>query len=276
MAENFYYYVNYHADCEKCGKGFDSYIKRAVAKNDSELLGDAINSFADSVDGMNARKFVEACVKEGRWSELWMDYGPTGHGCPHCGARQSWDPPVVPPEPEKKQAASSKLGSIGLSVFIFVVAGLVIGLLQYIVQTSFFYDSDPTMLMAIVVICAIAGVIFGIWMNKKTGEDLVDTYDERMRSYQEALANYEAFQQEVASRPSRNTPVVDFKSGIFTKWEISTLDELAKAHPDVCPSCGKQLKGQVLANSVHASRVNAGCCPWCGEKLPAARQVRLS
>ena len=32
MAENFYYYVNYHADCEKCGKGFDSYIKRAVAK----------------------------------------------------------------------------------------------------------------------------------------------------------------------------------------------------------------------------------------------------
>lgn len=275
MADNFYYYVNYHATCEKCGKRFDGYIERGVAKNDSEILGDMINSFADSVDGMNARKYVETRVNDGRWSELRMPYGLDGHSCPHCGARQSWDPPVKPQEPEKKQRLSSKAGAIGWMVFGSAFAGGVLGLIAYLIQSFVFYEDDPAILAVVFTVCVVAGVIIGLWSNKKTGEDLADTYDERMEAYRRNLADYEVYERDVAARPSRNKPIADLAHGFFYPRQLTTLDELAKAHPNACPSCGKKLEGQVLAHSVHAARVNAGCCPWCGEKLPAGRQVRL-
>ena len=275
-----YFHVPYHVDCEVCGERIDGVIIRGTEKEDLEILGDTISSFADAVGKMNVTKYVEEHVKAGEWDKLLMPYGPGGHACPHCGARQSWDPMVKMEEPAKEQTASSKAGAIGCTSLAFVFAGMVLGLIAYIIQNVVFYESDPLIIAIFVVVGVIAGVVSGIWANKKTGEELDETYDKRMEEYQEYLATYEAFEKEVAARASHNKPIVDLTRGLFYGKMLETPEELAKAYPDArpntCPNCGKKLEGKVLAGSLSAKCAADGRCPWCGADLPPSLQVRLT
>lgn len=272
MAESYYYLVKFHAHCEECGKRFDGVVAKEVPVNDSAIAGNIVNSMADSADLAIRRKSLEGAVRDKRWQDLDMSYGLSGHGCPYCGARQSWDPMKRPEVP--KRTAKGKAGNIVAALFAAFFVGGILALIEYLIQSFVFGEDDPTFLFILWAVCLVVGVVLAIRSNKKDDQKAVASYPERMKEYERELAAYEAFQREVEARSIHNEPDVDLSSGTTSPLKLD-VDELDKANPYNCPNCGKKLEGQVRVGSVHAARVANGCCPWCGEKLPANRRISL-
>ena len=123
MTESYYYLVDFTAVCEECGQRFNGVIAKEVPVNDSALAGNILNSMADSVDAGTRKKAVESAVRDERWSDLDMCYGLLEHECPHCRARQSWDPMEKPKEPKQEVTFVDK----ALCIVLFAGIGLVAG-----------------------------------------------------------------------------------------------------------------------------------------------------
>lgn len=271
MSGTYFYMVKFSADCEECGRRFEGVVSKEVPTNDSKLAGNIVNEMADAGDLAIRRKSLESAVRDKRWSDLDMSYG-MGHGCPHCRARQSWDPMPKPEEPKK--TAKGKAGNMGCALLASFFAGGVVALIEYAIQSFVFGEDDPTFLFIVWAVVIVAGIIWGIKGNKDEDAKAADSYGERMAEYQKKLADYEAFQQTLKERSQRNEPVVDLKSGVTYRHKLF-VSEWGKADPRFCPKCGKKLEGKVIAGSIEAQRASAGQCPWCGEKLPSDRKISL-
>ncbi|MBR3325737.1 MAG: hypothetical protein IKG22_00230 [Atopobiaceae bacterium] len=274
MAETYYYMVRFHALCEECGKNFEGVVSKEVPVNDSAIAGNIGNAIADAGDLAIRRKSLESAVRDKCWSDLDMNYGilPIDHCCPHCGARQSWDPMPKPEEPTR--TAKGKAGNMGCFLFAAFFVGGIISLIVYIIQSFVFYESDPTIMFIVWAACLVVGIVLAVRSNAKDDKEADATYPERMKDYERQLAVYDDYQAKVAARTTRHEPVVDLASGVTFSRKLAA-DEWCKADLHYCPSCGKRLEGTVRMNSIQAGRAAAGDCPWCGSSLPSNRRVYL-
>lgn len=225
MFESYDYVVKFVANCEECGKPFEGVIIKSVPKNDSKIAGDMGNALADVGDYAIRRKSLENAVRDKRWADLNMSYG-TGHACPHCGARQSWDPMEKPEEPTK--AAKGKVGNMGCALLLAFFCGCVVALIAYLIQCFVFGESDPTIVLVVGAVFMVGGVVVGIRGNREQDAKAAASYDDRMAAYQKELATYEEFQRTVAARANHNEPRVDLRSGVL-RDRVIDLDELARA-----------------------------------------------
>ncbi len=272
MAETYYYMVKFRATCEDCGKSFEGVVAKQVPVNDSALAGNIGNALADAGDLAIRRKSLEGAVRDRRWADLDMEYGLGGHGCPHCGARQSWDPMPKPEEP--KRTAKGKAGNMGCFLLAAFFVGAIIALIEYLIQSFVLGEDDPTILFVVWAACLVAGIVLAVRSNKKDDEEADATYPERMKEYERQMAEYEDYQAKVAARVVRHEPIVDLASGVTFSRKLAVY-EWGKADIHCCPSCGKRLEGTVRMNSVQANRAAAGVCPWCGSELPSNRRIYL-
>ncbi len=221
MAESYYYLVDFEATCEECGRRFTGVIAKEVPVNDSALAGDTLNSVADQVDAAIRRKAVEKAVQERRWTDLDLCYGLNQHECPHCLARQSWDPMERPKEPQRKVTAGQQAMGVGCFVFFGLIAGVMVGLILTIVQLVILPDLDFGWGFGIgIAVCAIGSVALGIQSNKEDVKRTEDAADERMRAYRGELEAYNQYQQRLKDNPTRNEPLVHLSSGRF----VSSLE----------------------------------------------------
>ena len=220
MAESYYYLVDFTAVCEECGKRFNGVIAKEVPVNDSALAGNILNSLADSADAGIRKKAVENAVRDKRWQDLDMCYGLLEHECPHCRARQSWDPMEKPKEPKQEATVGDKALGIGCFAGAGLIAGVLAGFVVYIVPLMFF-DFD-SFIPALVVIAAafIGGIVAGAKSNKEDVERMASTRDEVQQNYQGKLAAYNEYQQRLKNNPTRNEPQVALSTGRF----VSSLE----------------------------------------------------
>ena len=230
MAQNYYYLVDFEAVCEECGKRFSGVIAQEVPVNDSALAGNILNTMADSVDANARKKRVENAVRDKRWSDLNLCYGMLQHECPHCRARQSWDPMTKPTEPKKKETAGDQALGLGCIVGFGFVVGVMVGLVLTIIQLIALPDLDFGWGFGIgIAVCTIGSIALGISTNKESAEQTESTYDERLASYKAELSTYERYQQRLRDNPTRNEPLVVLSSGRF----VSSMEaEYAKSGLD--------------------------------------------
>ena len=225
MTESYYYLVDFTAVCEECGQRFNGVIAKEVPVNDSALAGNILNSMADSVDAGIRKKAVESAVRDERWSDLDMCYGLLEHECPHCRARQSWDPMEKPQEPKQEVTFVDKALCIVLFAGIGLVAGVLAGFVVFIVPLMLF-DFD-SFIPALVVIAAavIGGIVAGVKSNKEDEERTANTRDEVQKDYQRKLTAYNEYLKRLKDNPTRNKPQVMLSSGRF----VSSMEaEFAK------------------------------------------------
>ncbi len=221
MFESYDYVVKFVANCEECGKPFEGVIVKSVPKNDSKIAGDMGNALADAGDYAIRRKSLENAVRDKRWADLNMSYG-TGHACPHCGARQSWDPMEEPEVPTK--VAKGKAGNMGCALLLAFFCGCVVALIAYLIQCFVFGESDPTIVLVVGAIFMLGGIVVGMRGNREQDAKAAESYDDRMAAYQRELAAYEEFQRTVGARAKLNEPYVDLSSGVLLdrKFDIDT------------------------------------------------------
>lgn len=216
MAENYYYLVDFEAVCEECGKRFSGVIAQEVPVNDSALAGNILNTMADSADAKIRKTYVEKAVRDKRWSDLNLCYGLTQHDCPHCLARQSWDPMTKPTEPKAKESAADQAMGIGLTLVLGLGAGIAAGLVLTIIQLVLLPDLAFGWGFGIgIAVCLIGSIWLGVTINKQDAEETDNTYDERLKKYQGELKAYNAYQQRLRDNPTRNEPLVTLSSGRF-------------------------------------------------------------
>lgn len=272
-----YYLVRFRTTCEECGHSFQGIFYRKVPENDtsplSSVLPSQLNAAAESIDAKNTRKWLDTRLREHRWSEVSGGgaftgvsyYMPFGHSCPHCGARQSWDPMQEPKKPEKK---SGRLGYTAIGAVFCGICGMLVGLFAMAI----------TLEHIALTICSVAGIVigllFGYWVGGLINKDELESYSERLAAYERDKEAYEKFQKSLATRTVHNEPEPDLDSGCFGPT-VPFASDLDKYQPGHCPSCGKNVEGKVIVGSVNEARARRGCCPWCGEKLPAYLQVRV-
>ena len=225
MFESYDYVVKFVANCEECGKPFEGVVVKSVPKNDSKIADDMGNALADAGDYAIRRKSLENAVRDKRWADLNMSYG-TGHACPHCGARQSWDPMEKPEEPSK--VAKGKAGNMGCALLLAFFCGNLVALIVYLIQCFAFSESDPTIVLVVVAVFMLGGMVVGIRGNREQDAKASESYDDRMAAYQKELAAYEEFQRTVGARARRNEPYVDLSSGVLRDHTVS-IDELIQA-----------------------------------------------
>ena len=221
MAESYYYLVDFEATCEECGKRFSGVIAKEVPVNDSALAGDTLNSMADQVDAGIRKRAVEKAVREKRWTDLDFCYGLMEHECPHCFARQSWDPMEKPKEPQQKVTAGEQVMGVGCFVFFGLIVGVMVGLILTIIQIILLPDLDFGWGFGIgIVLCTIASIVLGVWSNRDDVERTESTADERVKAYQHELEVYNQYQRRLEGNQTRNEPLVNLSSGRF----VSSLE----------------------------------------------------
>jgi hypothetical protein len=170
------------------------------------------------------RKAVESAVRDRRWSDLELSYGANGHSCPYCGARQSWDPLDEPAEPMK--TVHGKSNNLGCFIGGCVFAGVVVGLVFYLIQSFGFQNDDPWLPFAApIVVGLIVGIVLGLRSDRDEEARSVETYSERIADYRRNRIEYEAFQNQLASRPVLSEPEVDYSTASYspTKWVTSSM-----------------------------------------------------
>ena len=216
MAESYYYLVDFEATCEECGRRFEGVIAQEVPLNDSALAGYTLNTLADQVDAAVRKKAVETAVREKRWADLDLCYGLNEHECPHCFARQSWDPMEKPKEPKEKVSAGDQAMGLGCFVLFGLIAGVMVGLVLTIVQLILLPDLAFGWGFGVGMgVCSVAGVALGLQSNKEDVERTESTADERLKAYQRDLEAYNHYQQRLRDNPTRHEPLVNLSSGRF-------------------------------------------------------------
>lgn len=278
MSNSAYYLVRFHANCEECGRRFEGVFWRMVPNSDGAMLASVMSSglknTAEYVDARNTKKGLEKRLREKRWSELssggitsGVSYTmPHTHFCPHCGARQSWDPMVEPKEPEK---TSGRIGYAAIGVFFCGIVGMLIGLF------AMAFVGETIALMVCTVLGVVFGAVFGYWIGGLINKDERESYAERRAAYERDKTAYEEYQKSLANRTVRNEPVPEFETGCFGPC-IPAAADIGKFNPKHCPHCGRKLEGKYRVGSVEASRAAVGKCPHCGEMLPADRRLHVS
>ena len=177
------YQVAFHAICEECGRPFDGLVAQRPS---------VTNAASDMWDAPTRRKFLEHAVRNRRWSSLDTRYGPDGHGCPHCGARQSWDPLPKPEEPTR--AVRGKVAVMGCFLFAAFIVGGTVALSEYLVQILALGEDDPLVMFVAWAACLVVGVVLAMRYNKEEDRLAGGIYKERVRTYELQLAAYEDYQ----------------------------------------------------------------------------------
>ena len=271
-----YYIVPFDCTCEECGSKFSGLFYRMVPQDDTSPLGSAMSSgmkaLAETVDARNTRKSLERRLQDKRWSQLssggiyaGVSYGDyMGHSCPHCGARQSWDPMTEPKEPEKK---SGKL-------FYMVIGAIFCGIIGMLAGLFLMIAFDGTAFFISMGVGAAVGAVLGNVVADGVNKEEVESYEKRRSAYETDLAAYRAFQESLSQRTQHNEPVPKIDQGSFAT-DISISSRIVPHKLGCCPHCGKKLEGIVGITSVQVARARNNCCPWCGEMLPANIRMKV-
>ena len=218
-----YYIVRFNTVCEECGQPFEGVFYRMVPTEDGSpltgVLTDGMLATAEYLDARMTKSSLESRLKERRWSELssggvmaGVSYAePFHHSCPHCGARQSWDPMDEPKEPEKTETVGGRIAYIIFSAFFLGIIGMLVGLFAMVII------DDAIGLLVCAALGVAAGIALGVWIGNNANKEAIETYDQRLEAYEREKAAYDAYQASLATRTTRNEPVPDFDSGCFAQ-----------------------------------------------------------
>lgn len=274
--------IPFECECEECGQEFDGVFWRLIPEEEisplASVMSDGMLDLAHMVDARNALKKLQGQLRNHQWTGLSsggitsnVSYGtpPAGHACPHCGARQSWDPLPEPVEP--KEAGG---GLMGCSVLVCAGAGSLLGCVLMMLEPFELPGDITSWLIVGIIIGVIVGVVIGRLMNKSDDAEARASYPDRLAAYQRDVAAYNAYQESVAARKRRNEPVPDIENYCFAP-NIVLPEDFNKHRKGYCPSCGKKLEGYAPKGSVQLGRAAGNCCPWCGAALPAGIRMKI-
>ena len=224
-----YYLVKFRTDCEVCGKPFEGVFYRMVPKNSEAPLSGVLTSgmlaAADYADARLTKHHLDSRIRERRWTELsdgevttGVSYGePFNHSCPHCGARQSWDPMDEPKEPEKTETIGGRIAYVIFGALFLGIIGMLVGLFAMAIV------NDAIGLVVCAALGVAAGIALGIWIGINSNKEAIESYALRLEAYERDKAAYDSYQQSLATRTTRNEPAADLESGYFATEVPTTL-----------------------------------------------------
>lgn len=217
-----YILMDYHTTCEVCGKRIHGVVARHVMDNDSAMLGNVINSMADSVDATNAKIGLKKQVEGKQWSKLNFSNGDSKQRCPYCGAHQSWENLPKPVEPEKPGAKGHLTGKIAGTVFLGFIGGT-IGMVAGLFIMIF---TNTLGLIISAIIGLVLGLACGVWMGNLDDQEKVEKYPQEVEAYKAYVKEYDAYQESLRTRRVRYEPVVEIDSVRVSRYS----DETTEAH----------------------------------------------
>lgn len=271
-----YYSVKFDTNCEKCGKRYSGYIGCVCPTNDSSLIGDTLNSVADSIDARHTKKKVENAIKFHDFKGIEIE--PTT--CPACGAYQTWRPPEKPFEPDVNRVTAKDLIISTFMISAFLNIGMLV--LGFILMLT---PLDDIVGDYYIVYFLLAGIIISFFIARKSlKSDILsdEEYQEKVKQYRSEKERYDQICLELQERSIRNYPDANIYTGAFTKNDIYAQylfgrDQIGNNNSGTacCPSCKRELRGTVPWRSLEEARAREQCCPWCGAKLPSHIRLEL-